>query len=346
MSDFFIVCVCAILGLAAHGATRKRWLEWVLRIIIAIFFVGEGLYAAGANLIEDIASPWNRGILYSVTAFSGLDLVKLFRVGVSAVLTVVEYLIGGQWLISLIRRQPLKPMAEKVFVVESIPHMVALFIYVQTMGYLLGAINPQEMGMPNIPMPLPLPLLDLLGQLFSYNGLGMVILSFCGVGVYVSRKPRECMTRLGWVKPTGPQIGIGLLIILGSFFYDYLWSLYAGNLHQDLGNKLALYNSGTFAIVGGFHASVILALATAIFAGVGEETLTRGALQPALGIVPAGLIHGALHGQFAHAPIFILQVAGWSCLMGIVRKYTNTTTTIIGHAGYNFVTTFLFSFNP
>jgi len=57
LSDFFIVCVCAILGLAAHGATRKRWLEWVLRIIIAIFFVGEGLYAAGANLIEDIASP-------------------------------------------------------------------------------------------------------------------------------------------------------------------------------------------------------------------------------------------------------------------------------------------------
>jgi hypothetical protein len=32
--------------------------------------------------------------------------------------------------------------------------------------------------------------------------------------------------------------------------------------------------------------------------------------------------------------------------MGLVRRFTNTTTTIIGHAGYNFVTTFLFSFNP
>ena len=79
---------------------------------------------------------------------------------------------------------------------------------------------------------------------------------------------------------------------------------------------------------------------------MGEETLIRGALQPVLGIIPAALLHGVLHGQFAHAPLFILQVAGWSIVMGVIKKYTNTTTTIIGHAGFNLVTVFLFSFNP
>jgi len=53
-----------------------------------------------------------------------------------------------------------------------------------------------------------------------------------------------------------------------------------------------------------------------------------------------------LHAQFANAPMLILQVSLWSCCMGIVKRFTNTTTTIIGHAGFNFVTTFLFAFNP
>jgi membrane protease YdiL (CAAX protease family) len=115
---------------------------------------------------------------------------------------------------------------------------------------------------------------------------------------------------------------------------------------NDIATKLAIYNSGTFSVVGGAEKSLVLALATAIFAGVGEETLIRGAVQPALGIFPAAILHGILHAQFAHAPILIIQVALWSCVMGVVKKYTNTTTTIIGHAGFNFFTTFLFAFNP
>ncbi len=214
------------------------------------------------------------------------------------------------------------------------------------MAYFLGMINPENVKIPLMTIPIPIPLIDLISQLFSYNGIGLVILSFCGVGVFVSRTPKLCMQRLGWEKPTGTQIGIGISLIFVSFFYDYLWSIYAQGLHQDLGQKLSMYNSGTFQVAGGFTASIILALATALFAGIGEETLSRGALQPVFGIIPAGLMHGALHAQFAQAPIFILQVAGWSCMMGVVRKYTNTTTTIIGHAGFNFVTTFLFAFNP
>ena len=114
-----------------------------------------------------------------------------------------------------------------------------------------------------------------------------------------------------------------------------------------MATKISSYNSGTFAVDGtDFTGSLILALATALCAGIGEETLIRGALQPVVGILPAALLHGILHAQFANAPILILQIAAWSCVMGIVRRCTNTTTTIIGHVGFNFVSVFLFAFNP
>jgi membrane protease YdiL (CAAX protease family) len=277
-----------------------------------------------------------------MTGTTGLALIYKFRHILSMILTAMENLVSGQVLIALLKRRKVELLANQVFIPSSIPHMVALFIYIQTLAYLLGATNPQDFKLPLIPMPIPV----VIDQLFTYNGLGLVILSLCGVGIFVSRNFKQCLQRLGLVKPTAQQVGIGILIVFGSFFYDYLWSVFASGMHQDLGSKLAMYNSGTFSVMGGLVPSIILALATAICAGIGEETLTRGALQPAFGIVPAGFLHGALHGQFAHAPFFILQVAGWSCLMGIVRKYTNTSTTIIGHAGYNLVTTFLFAFNP
>jgi membrane protease YdiL (CAAX protease family) len=151
------------------------------------------------------------------------------------------------------------------------------------------------------------------------------------------------MKRLGLVKPAGWQIGVAILMVFVTAAYDFLWNPSG----QGVGGKLAMYNAGTFAAAGGNPGpAAFLALMTGVCAGAGEEILMRGALQPVLGIVPAAILHGALHGQFQHAPILIIQVAGWSILMGIVRRYTNTTTTLITHATWNFITTFLFAFNP
>jgi len=230
-----------------------------------------------------------------------------------------------------------------IFVPTSYPHLVGMFVYITVLGYFLQAVNPLSMDFPAIPIPLPIS----LSALFSYNGLGLVMLSFCGVGIFVTRDWKSAMKRLGWERPTLAHVGIGLLLVLFSFCYDLIWSLYTHGLPgQDMATKLSGYNSGTFASGPDFGTSILIALCTAIFAGVGEETLTRGALQPALGIIPAAILHGVLHAQFSHAPILIIQVALWSIVFGIVRRFTNTTTTIIGHAGFNFVTTFLFAFNP
>lgn len=350
MGDFFIVMGCGILGLMAHGATTRPWLEWTLRFIIVIVFLGEGLIAAGA-LVDSGQNSWQGGIAIGTAVATGICLVFYGRKLYSAAFSFLDNIFSGAAAVALYKKASVYDVFTKihVFLPNSIPHMVALFIYISTFATLLGAVDPESLvggpdglKLPSLPLPIPVP----IDTLFSYNGLGLVLLSFCGVGIFVKRDFKSVLDRLGWKKPSGKQVAIGLGLVVFSFLYDYLWSLYTHNTGTDMATKLAVYNSGTFSVVGGAEKSLILALATAIFAGVGEETLIRGALQPVFGIFPAAVLHGILHAQFNHAPILIIQVALWSCVMGLVRKYTNTTTTIIGHAGFNFLTTFLFAFNP
>ncbi len=293
-------------------------------------------------------NPWITNTLLFACLTTFLLLFKAVRELISQFFTGLELLVSGQIFISL-KALLGKSIAFKefwqsrrIFVASSIPHMVSFFIYISAVAYLLGCIDPNNFNLPAMPLPIPLP----LSQLFSYNGLGLVLLAFLGIGTFVSRAPKEAVARLAWVKPTWPQVGIGIGLIFFSFAYDALWATFTHQLPgQDLAAKLSSYNAGTFNVAGGLAPSVILALATALCAGLGEETLIRGAIQPAFGILPAALLHGILHGQFSHAPIFIIQVTMWSMCIGIVKRYTNTTTTIIGHAGFNFITTFLFAFN-
>jgi len=342
--DFLLILILALLGILAHVARKRRWLEWILRFVIFTVAILEGLLLIAP--LELFISPWAINALSAAVLSTLLLLFMPIRRLFSWLFTGLDLLITGQILVPLIKKQVKAAeyfLQSKIFTPSSFPHLMALFIYVTTAAYLLMSIDPDSFKMPYMPLPIPLMLL----QLLSYNGIGLILLAFCGVGVFVTRSYKEAFTRLGLVKPTNKQIGLGILLIAASFLYDWLWSQYTHNLGgQDLATKLSYYNSGTFTAAGGAVPSAILALATALCAGIGEETLTRGALQPVFGIVPAALLHGMLHGQFAHAPIFIVQVFIWSIMMGLVRRYTNTTTTIIGHAGFNLITTFLFAFNP
>lgn len=345
MFDFILILILAILGILAHVARTRHWLEIILRGLIVLVALLEGLSIFSATA-ELFFNSWISSVISSAMLATVLILFIPIRRSFSWVVTALDLFISGQVFVPLIRKKIKAAdyfLQRKIFVPQSFPHLMGLFVYISTLAYLLICIDPEGFKAPFMPLPIPL----MLGQLLSYNGIGLIVLSFCGIGIYITRSFKEALPRLALVKPTKIQIGIGLALIVISFTYDALWALYTHHLGgQDLATKLSFYNSGTFTAAGGFGPSVLLALATALCAGIGEETLIRGALQPVFGILPAAILHGMLHGQFAHAPVFIIQVAIWSTFMGIVKRYTNTTTTIIGHAGFNFVTTFLFSFNP
>lgn len=344
--DFTLLFGCSVMGLMAHGSSKFRWLEWALRGLMCIFFLLELNAALGMRDAAPTLTPWAGTILFWVSLVSGAILLLPVRVAFSFFFTVLDGIVSLRCLTGPIRHKMglwASIMNQKIYQPKSVPHMVGLFIYLTTFAYLLQPINPVNMQFPSIPLPAPVT----AGQLFSYHGLGLVITSLCGVGILAKRNWRETVTRLGWLKPSWTHVAIGVGLVVFSFAYDFVWALYThGSADADMASKISSYNSTTFSASDNLSASIILALATAIFAGVGEETLMRGVLQPALGIFPAALLHGLMHAQFTYAPILIIQIALWSTVMGIVRRFTNTTTTIIGHAGFNLVTTFMFAWNP
>jgi hypothetical protein len=71
-------------------------------------------------------------------------------------------------------------------------------------------------------------------------------------------------------------------------------------------------------------------------AGIGEELLFRGALQPVLGLWFTAILFAASHIQYGLTPatlaVFIIAIA-----LGIIRQRTNTTVAILVHFGYDFV---------
>lgn len=85
-----------------------------------------------------------------------------------------------------------------------------------------------------------------------------------------------------------------------------------------------------------------VALILGFSAGIGEEILFRGAIQPRLGIGFTALLFAVAHSQygFTFATIGILIIG---VVLGYQRKYLNTTSCIITHGAYNTVV-FLLSY--
>ena len=346
MAELIIVVIFAIMGLSAHAAKKHKWIEWFIRSLIVLTFLVQATFLIFPN-DNGASQNWIYAVDCGCCVVLGMSLFKRCRVLISQFWSAVNSVVSlGMFRRVLQRRvdKTLPLITDPVFVPGSVPHLNGMFLFACSIWWLLTQLNPgSDMQAPAMPIPIPVE----LPSLFSYNWLGLMLLAICGAGIFVARKPKVVfIERLALCKINAAQLGIGLGLIVFSFAYDLAWSVFTHNTSGDLASKLMNYNAGTFGVVGGLTPSVVLAVMTAVCAGMGEETLIRGALQPVFGILPAAILHGVLHGQFAHAPIFMIQVAGWSAIMGIVKRYTNTTTTIIGHAGFNLVTTFLFAFNP
>jgi membrane protease YdiL (CAAX protease family) len=86
---------------------------------------------------------------------------------------------------------------------------------------------------------------------------------------------------------------------------------------------------GNLMTVGG-------ALVLGLSAGISEELLFRGAVQPRLGLLLATFLFAIGHLQYglsvATLEVFVIGLA-----LGLTRKWTHTTICILIHASYNTV---------
>jgi membrane protease YdiL (CAAX protease family) len=86
-------------------------------------------------------------------------------------------------------------------------------------------------------------------------------------------------------------------------------------------------------LFGGLDNPVGIAV-IALAPGICEEILFRGALQPRLGIIVTALLFTAFHAQYGLS-LDALSVLMIAIGLGLIRKFTNTTTSLMSHITYN-----------
>ena len=193
---------------------------------------------------------------------------------------------------------------------------------------------------------LPVPARLLIGDLLSFaTGTGRplvdvgalvaqlageVLLACGAVGLWVARDAGAARERLGLgrIRARHALVAVaGLAAVLGinsgmeALEHARFPALWAAD--QGMGRLIA----GDLSIA----ASIVLGVS----AGVGEELLVRGALQPRAGLFWASVLFMAGHVQYTWFGMITIALLGMA--LGLVRDRANTTTAIVVHAIYDII---------
>jgi membrane protease YdiL (CAAX protease family) len=160
--------------------------------------------------------------------------------------------------------------------------------------------------------------------------LPFLVSAFVGVGLFTRRQLRASVERLGLVRPATWQIFLALAA--AGVFLAFSASIEA--LSQVLTPQLAeKVNNANHRLFGRLDDPAGIAT-IALAAGICEEALFRGALQPRLGLVLTSIAFAAVHSQYGIS-LDVLAVFVLALCLGALRRFTNTSTAVIAHVTYN-----------
>ncbi len=163
------------------------------------------------------------------------------------------------------------------------------------------------------------------------QNLGFALLGLLGVGLFVARGPGATLRRLGvtpWINVRW-WAGATIIALAAAWGVDAMWSIVSPESLNEV-NKLSELLFDPIIAYG-----VAGALTIGLAAGIGEEIIFRGAMQPRFGLGLTALLFTAIHTQYT-VSLALVQILVVALLLGYARKYSNTTTTIAIHATYNF----------
>ena len=165
-----------------------------------------------------------------------------------------------------------------------------------------------------------------------YGLIWAVPASFVAVGFPIKRTLREAQQRLALVWPNRRQVVMAIAIALGLALAAGPVDFLIGLLWKTLGLPI----TDTHAVEALFKNAISPAGAVivGISAGLGEELVFRGVLQPRLGILLPALLFTALHAfQYNFDALIWILILG--IVLGFARKKTNTTTCVLIHGTYD-----------
>ncbi|MGH2559755.1 MAG: lysostaphin resistance A-like protein [Thermomicrobiales bacterium] len=168
-------------------------------------------------------------------------------------------------------------------------------------------------------------LADLVIQVLFFFGL-----AYATVGVGFHRSVKDATKRLGIEWPTLRTISIAVGFTFLAFLINGIAGILTEVVQPDVAEKIDQVTEDLTADVQNPLGAVVLGLS----AGIGEEILLRGAVQPRFGILLTSTFFALLHVQYGLAFVLVgLFLTG--VMLGVERRYFGTTTAIMTHALFN-----------
>ncbi|HQY31005.1 MAG TPA: type II CAAX endopeptidase family protein [Thermomicrobiales bacterium] len=170
---------------------------------------------------------------------------------------------------------------------------------------------------------------------FSTPAIILQGLFFCGmaviaVGYKIDRTWPQVEERLGLIHPTATGMKWAGVVVVFAFVVS------------AIGSQLTALTNATYAdeinksldVLTGSAPTWIAAPVIGLSAGIGEELLFRGAIQPRYGIIPTALLFALLHNQYGFSFV-TLSTFLLGCALGWLAQRYGTTHAIIAHTVYN-----------
>lgn len=292
-------------GRYARAAALLGGAVWLLLAMVAAVCLVLALFAVA---LAPSHTGDNRGGGGGLVAYAAVLLVT----GVAAALLIAEPVRAA-----LARVLPIDP--------ASAVHATALVLSTTLVGTQLASQVSMDVLAQQASSGRVLGPADLLIQEVPY-----LLAAILGVGLFVRRGPRAVLGRLALVRPTAWQLVLalaaaGLFYAVGNGVDALAYKITPG-----VAEKVAAANERLF----GQLADPVGIATVALSAGICEEALFRGAMQPRLGVLWTALVFTSVHTQYGlsldAAAVLLLAIG-----LGLLRRLTNTTTSTTCHVVYN-----------
>ncbi|WP_423223046.1 lysostaphin resistance A-like protein [Candidatus Amarolinea aalborgensis] len=304
-----------VLLLAANLAVRASSWRVVTTILLTLFnmaliFLGAFFLIIPALLASQPTNPLNQ--MPFRPDWAGVSL-WMMATGVVAFLPLIPAVRRG-----LARLLPLDP--------ASPVHMTALAFAV----YLLGSV-PIQLAMLGGNLDSIANMGSVLGlsELWQ-QGAAFIIMGLFGVGLWLRRSTDEVTDRLGLHMPSGRQwglvIGLTIVFVLLDQGVAWAWANFDPVSFERIGKVSNALFGGLISPLG--------ALTIGLSAGLGEELVFRGALQPRFGLLFTSFLFAVIHVQYGLSPA-VFEVFLLGLVLGVIRQRGNLTMAIALHTLYN-----------